>query len=975
MRLKVGEVYHGFKLLKEETIKEINSIAQEFLHEKSGAKLLYLNNDDDNKVFSISFRTPPKDSTGVAHILEHSVLCGSRKFPVKEPFVELIKGSLNTFLNAMTFPDKTMYPVASTNDKDFINLMDVYLDAVFYPNIYKYPEILMQEGWHYELENKEDDLQYKGVVYNEMKGALSSPDSILFRKIQESLFKDTIYGVESGGDPKDIPNLTYEEFLDFHKKYYHPSNSFMFLYGKMDIVDKLKFIDNNYLEEFKKIEVDSEIKPQKPFKEPEYMEVKYPILNNESEKDKTYLSLNFAVGRSTDKELYLAFDILEYILLETPSSPLKKALLEAKIGKDIFGVYDNSILQPTFSIVLKNSNEDRLEEFKSIVYDTLNKLVDEGIDKRLIESSINIKEFALREADYQGYPKGLIYNFKCMDSWLYGENPVIHLEYNEVLKNIKKALNTNYFEDLIEKYLLNNNHASLLVIKPEKGLEEKRIEDVKNKLKKYKEGLKEDEIENLIRETKKLQERQKSRDSVENLKKIPLLSIDDIDENGEKLPLEEKKILGVKTLYHDVFTNKISYINLYFNTKAIEKEDIPYIALLSSILGKVSTKNYNYADLSNEININTGGIKYGAECFSDSKDFNKYCPMFVVNSKCLSSKTKNLMEILKEITSNTRFDEKERLREVVEELKSRMQMVMFDRGDIVAVKRLFSYFSPSGKYDEVLYGIEFYKFIEDLEKNFDDKFQKVSSSLEKVFNKIFNVNNLLVSVASERKDFDNFKKEFKILKDALKDEELVYYDYNFKLNEKNEGFITTSKVQYVAKGYNFQKLGYQYKGRLQLIKTIISYDYLWNKVRVQGGAYGCFSSFMKNGNTFFASYRDPNLKETLNAYDNASEYLDNFDTEKREMTKYIIGTISDIDMPLTPSMKARRAVDYYLRNISYEDTQRDRKDILEANPASIREVSAMIKELMNEDYICVIGNEEKIKENKEQFNNILNMFE
>ncbi|WP_251861993.1 insulinase family protein [Clostridium sp. Marseille-Q2269] len=975
MNLNLGETYNGFKLINEEEIKEINSVAQVFVHEKSGAKLLFIKNDDDNKIFSVSFRTPPKDSTGVAHILEHSVLCGSRKFPVKEPFVELIKGSLNTFLNAMTFPDKTMYPVGSTNDKDFTNLMDVYLDAVLYPNIYKYPEIMMQEGWHYEIENKQDDITYKGVVYNEMKGAFSSPESILFRKIQESLLPDTIYGVESGGDPDHIPDLTQEDFREFHKKYYHPSNSYMYLYGDMDILEKLKFIDENYLKDFNKQEVDSKIKPQEPFKEPKYMEVKYPISKEEKIEDKTYLSLNFSVGKSIDKEAYLAFEILEHILLETPSSPLKKALLQSGIGKDVFGVYDNSILESTISIIVKNSNNDKIQEFKSVVFDTLKKLVREGIDKKLIESSINLKEFSLREADYQGYPKGLIYNMKSMESWLYDEEPTMHLKYEDVLQKIKSALSSNYFEDLIEKYILNNNHYSILVVRPEKGLEERRIENIRKKLKEYKESLTDKELETLIQQTNKLKERQNEKDSMENLSKIPLLSIEDINKEAEKLPLEEKNILGIKTLYHNVFTNKISYFNLYFNTRSVEKENIPYTGLLAFVLGKVSTKNYNYQDLSNEVNISTGGIKYNTETFNVKESYEDYTPMFIIKSKCLTSNIKELMKLLSEILSNSKFDEKNRLKEIIQELKSRLEMMMFDRGHIVAVKRLFSYFSSHGKCDELLSGIEFYKFIVDIEKNFEDRFEEISRNLQEVFNQIFNSTNLLLSITGEQEEFNGVSKEFKTLYDSLKEEKLKYNNYEFEFNNKNEGFSTSSKVQYVAKGYNYLKLGYKYSGSMQVLRTIVNYDYLWNRIRVQGGAYGAFASFVKNGNMFFGSYRDPNLVKTIEAYDEAFKYVSQFNPEDREMTKYIIGTISDLDTPLSPAAKGEKSTENYLRKISYEDMQKERDEILSTNKEKIIAFSDIIKDLMKENYICVIGNEDKIKENKDKFNNIINLFE
>ncbi|MCC5427068.1 insulinase family protein, partial [Clostridium botulinum] len=584
-------------------------------------------------------------------------------------------------------------------------------------------------------------------------------------------------------------------------------------------------------------------------------------------------------------------------------------------------------------------------------------------------------EFSLREADYQGYPKGLIYNIKSMESWLYDEEPTMHLKYEDVLQKVKSALNSNYFEDLIQRYILDNNHYSVLLVKPEKGLEESRIENIRKKLKDYKESLTEEELELLIQQTKKLKERQNQKDSMENLSKIPLLSIEDINKQAERLPLEEKNILGIKTLYHNVFTNKISYLNLYFNTRAVEKEKIPYIGLLSAVLGKVSTENYNYQDLSNEVNISTGGIRYNAEIFSQKESYEDYTPMFTIKSKCLTSNVKELMKLLSEILTNSKFDEKNRLREIIQELKSRLEMIMFDKGHTVAVKRLFSYFSSYGKYDELLSGVEFYKFIVDIEKNFEDRFEDVSKNLQSVFNKIFNSTNLLVSVTGEEEEFSEVNKEFKILYDSLKEEKLQYNNYKFNFDNINEAFSTSSKVQYVAKGYNYLKLGYKYSGSMQVLRTIVNYDYLWNKIRVQGGAYGASASFIKNGNMFFASYRDPNLIKTIEAYDEAFKYVSQFNPEDREMTKYIIGTISDLDTPLTPSAKGVRATENYLRKISYEDRQREREDILSTNKETIKAFSDVINDIMKENYICVIGNEDKIKENKDRFNNIINLFD
>lgn len=975
MQLETGSVYYGFKLLSQRKIDEINSTARVFSHVKSGARLFSLENDDDNKVFSISFRTPPKDSTGTPHILEHSVLCGSRKFPTKEPFVELAKGSLNTFLNALTFSDKTMYPVASKNDKDFYNLMDVYLDAVFYPNIYKYPEIFMQEGWHYELDDSEGDMTYKGVVYNEMKGAFSAPESILFRKIQESLYPDTPYGVESGGDPDVIPKLSLEEFLAFHKKYYHPSNSYIYLYGNGNTLEQMKFIDENYLRYFDKADIDSGIPVQEAFKEMKEVDMQYPISPDEDDVDKTFLSMNFSTGRSTVPDTYLALEILEYLLLETPASPLKKALIEADLGKDVFGQYDNSILQPVFSIVVKNSNQDKKDEFKNVVLNTLRRLVEKGIDKKLIEAAINKIEFELREAEGRGMPKGLLYGIRCMDSWLYGADPSIHLEYEPVLKEIKSALTTDYFERLIEKYLLNNPHCSLIMLKPEKGLAERKAREVRDKLARYKSSLNPGEIQRIIDRTRKLKERQAALDSPEDLRKIPLLDIKDIEPKAKKLELVEEYEHDVKILYHPAFTNRIGYINLFFDSSSVPVELLPYVGLLSDVLGKVSTESLNYADLSNEININTGGIDFISDAYTVNMDPKKYYPKFIIRSKALVEKVKNLFEIVSQIIRSSSFEDERRLKEIIQETRSQLEMRVFDRGHVVAARRLYSYFSSSGYYLELVSGLAYYKFIKGLEKDFDSKLEEVRTNLKRVSDHIFNTDNLILGVTCDRSDYDGVKQCLSSLFRGLNSTKQNGGEYDFELSPRNEGLLTPGKVQYVAKGYNFIKLGYTYSGTLQVLRTITAYDYLWGRVRVRGGAYGAFNRFDRNGDMYFVSYRDPNLKETVAVYDGTSNFVKNFTTDDREMVKYIIGTISRVDSPLTPSMEGEVAVENYIRNITYEDIQKERDEILSTKQEDIKSLAGLISDVMKQSYICVLGSEEKIKENSDMFSNMINVFE
>lgn len=966
--------YHGFKIVEETKVDEINSIAKIFEHEKTKAKLLYLGNKDTNKVFTIGFKTPPENSTGVAHIIEHSVLCGSRKFPTKEPFVELIKGSLNTFLNAMTFADKTIYPLASKNNKDFFNLMDVYLDAVFYPNIYNTPEILMQEGWHYELENPEDELKYKGVVYNEMQGAFSSPEGVLMRKIQETLFKDTTYGVESGGDPEFIPELTQEEFTEFHSKYYHPSNSYIFLYGDVDLDKALEFIDNEYLSKFEYKEVNSEIKEQESFNDRNYVTTEYSITEEESEAEKTFLALNYVTGKSYDEELHLSLDILEHLLLESQGAPLKKALIDANIGKDVYGSFDSSILQPVFSIIVKNSEENKKEEFESIVENTLKDLVKNGIDKKLIEACLNITEFKLREADFQGLPKGLFYYITAMDSWMHDKNALVHLQYDKVISIIKEGIKGNYFENLIEKYLLDNNHTSLLILKPKKGLAEERNEKLKEKLRQYKETLSKEEINKIVENTKNLIKRQNTPDTKEALETIPLLDLEDIDHNVEDLSVKEDEKDGIKILWHDTFTSKIAYINMHFNCDCVKQEDICYLSLLTSLLGKVNTERRGYIDLSNDVLINTGGIYFTSEVYGDKDDTNKFYPYVIGSSKAMVDKVPKQLELLSEIYNETKFDDKKRLKEVIRQLKSRIEMVMIDRGHQVAALRLNSYYSGVSSCIDKVAGLSYYKFLQKIDSNFENEVDNLINKLEQIKKLVFNKDNLMIAITGEKEEVEALKNNIGIISKSLKDEKCEKQPYKFEVERKNEGLLTPSNVQYVAKGYNFKKLGYDYSGKLLVLKTVMQLDYLWNKIRVQGGAYGAMSSLAMSGNLVFVSYRDPNLKETLAAYNNVVEYLNNFSTTEREMTKYIIGTISDLDMPLTPSMKGEKAISMHIRGISMDDLKREREEVLSTTQEDIRNYKKLISDVLEKDFYDVLGNDKKIKENKELFNSLETVF-
>lgn len=968
----------GYELVCEEKLKDLNSLGVQFKHKKTGARVVVISNDDENKVFSIGFRTPPSDNTGVPHIIEHSVLCGSKEFPSKDPFVELVKGSLNTFLNAMTYSDKTIYPVASCNNKDFQNLMHVYLDAVFYPNIYNKEEIFRQEGWHYELNASEDEIIYNGVVYNEMKGVFSSPEQQLFRLIQQSLFPDTAYGTESGGDPSSIPELTYEQFLNFHKKYYHPSNSYIYLYGNMDIEEKLNWIDENYLDNFEEEKVDSDIKIQDPFEKNIEIKDYYSVSEDENLEDKTYLSYNFVIGTSLDKELYLAFQILEYALLAAPGAPLKQELLAKEIGKDILSSYDNGILQPVFSIIAKNTEETKKEEFINVIRNILARIVKEGIDEKSLRAAINYYEFKYREADFGQFPKGLMYGIQILDSWLYDDSkPFLHMNSNETFEFLKGRIGTGYYEKLIERYILDNHHSSVVIVKPKKGLTNELEEITRNKLREYKESLTEDEILAIIEKTEKLKTFQDTPSTKEELEKIPLLERKDITRNIQPLYNDLKEVDATTVLHHNMFTNEIGYIKLLFDLSDVSEELIPYIGLLSNVLGYMDTRNYSFSELSNEINISTGGIFTSISTYNKINEEDKYEAKFVIYSKVLYSNTEKAFELIKEMLINTKLSDYNRLKEILEETKSRLQMKMNSSGNSSAVGRAMSYFSESALFNELTSGISYYDFIEEICRDYEGIRETVVENLEKLMNIIFKKDNLMLSYTGNETGFDKFEKSLKEFFEIFDIKKAVASDNIGKNNLRKlnpvalmEGFKTSGKVQYVARAGSYKKNGYEYTGLLKVLKVILSYDYLWNNVRVKGGAYGCMCGFNYDGSGYFVSYRDPNLLETNNIYNNIPEYIEKFNVDERDMTKYIIGTISSMDTPLNPAAKGARSLAAYLCGISEDMFSEERNAILNADKEDIRGLADLIKSVLDQGYICVIGNENKVEADKSLFKKI-----
>lgn len=954
---------NAYEVIQERNLSGIRSNGILMRHKKSGARVLLMENDDENKVFAIGFRTPPSDSTGVPHIMEHSVLCGSRQFPVKDPFVELVKGSLNTFLNAMTYPDKTVYPVASCNDADFQNLMHVYMDAVFYPNIYQSDKTFRQEGWSYKLDDPDGELTISGVVYNEMKGAFSSPEGVLDRVILNSLFPDTSYANESGGDPEVIPELTYEQFLDFHRKYYHPSNSYIYLYGDMDMEEKLRWLDENYLSEFDRIQVDSKIKYQEPFSEMKEVVKEYSIASDESEADNTYLSYNKVIGTSLDEKLYLAFQILDYALLSAPGAPLKKALIDAEIGKDIMGSYDNGVYQPVFSVIAKNANLEQKEAFVRVIEDTLRDIVKNGVDEKALRAGINYYEFRFREADFGSYPRGLMYGLQLFDSWLYDEEkPFIHMEALPTFEFLKSQVGTGYFEELIQKYLLDNTHGAVVIIRPERGRTARMDRELADKLEAYKQSLSFEEREALVKATAELEAYQEEESSPEDLAKIPVLKREDISREIAPVYNTEMDVDGVKMVHHNVETNGIGYVTLMFDLSGIREEQLPYAGILQSVLGIIDTENYEYGALFNEINVHTGGIGTSLELYPDvtkvkEKEFRA---TFEMKGKALYPKMDVLFSMMREILMESRLDDEKRLKEILAMLKSRLQMSFLSSGHTTAALRALSYTSPIAKFKDDTDGIGFYEVVKEIEENFDEKKEELIRNLKELSQRIFCADNMMISYTSAEEGIEPMRETFGVVRNGLNSGGLSGEACILHCTKRNEGFKTSSKVQYVARAGNFIDGGAEYTGALQILKVILSYDYLWQNIRVKGGAYGCMSNFNRIGESYLISYRDPNLEKTMEVYEGVVDYLDNFSVDDRDMTKFVIGTISNIDRPMNPAAKGNRSMNLYMNHVTEEMIRKEREEILNASQKDIRALAVVLKAMLDAQQLCVIGSEEKI---------------
>lgn len=961
----------AYTVISKQRIEELKSDGYLLKHNKTGARVALLSNDDENKVFYIGFRTPPKDSTGVAHIIEHTVLCGSEKYPVKDPFIELAKGSLNTFLNAMTYPDKTVYPVASCNSKDFKNLMDVYLDAVLHPNIYHEEKIFRQEGWHYELESADDELTINGVVYNEMKGAFSSPDDVLYREIMNSLYPHTSYAVESGGDPDVIPELTYEDFLAFHQKYYHPSNSYIYLYGDMDMEERLAYLDREYLSGYEALSVDSAPAAEPPFQEMALVEKEYPIMESEPEEGNTYLSYNVSLGENLDRKVSVGFQALADAVVGAPGAPVRKALLDAGIGTDISSFYEADVKQPYFSIVAKNAEGDQREAFVRLIEQTLQSLFEDGVEKKALRAALNHDEFRYREADYGSYPKGLMYGLQMFETWLYDDGrPFDYLELDGTYKALKGEVSTAYYENMLRDLLMENTHKSVVVVRPVRGLTGKRDKALAARLAAKKASMTQEEIAGIVAETKALADYQEEPDREEDLKKIPLLAREDIGKKARPYCNEELRVNDTTLLYHEIYTNGIGYLRFLFDLRQVPEELFPYVGLLQVMLGLVDTEKRSYSELYHEIHLQTGGIAPAVNVYTNADDLSDYKLTFDLKVKTLYENLPKAFELAAEILTESVYTDAKRLFELVAENRSDKQAQMMSAGHSLAAGQALSYLSKQAHLMDQVNGLSFYRLLEGLEKDFEGKKEELSANMERLVHCIFRPENLMVDYTAQREGLAGIEPLIEALKSKLHREPVEGKPYVPQPVKKNEGLMSSAQIQYVCRAGNYANKGFSYTGALRVLKVLMSYEYLWMQVRVRGGAYGCMCQFGKTGESYFVSYRDPNLEKTIETYEKAADFVEAFEADERTMTQYIIGAVSAMDMPLTPAARGNYSLAGYMTGFTFERAQQERDELLSTDAGTIRKLAAHIRAFMEDDCLCVVGNEEKIKEQKDIFGSV-----
>jgi len=917
----------SFELIQSREIPELNTQGHLYRHRHTGAELLSLVNDDENKVFGVTLRTPPADSTGIAHILEHAVLCGSEKYPVKEPFVELLKGSLKTFLNAFTYPDRTCYPVASTNLQDFYNLIDVYLDAVFNPRLT--PEVLQQEGWHYELERAEDPLIYKGVVFNEMKGAYSAPERTLAEYAQHSLFPDNTYGVESGGHPKHIPDLTFEQFERFHTTLYHPSNARFFFYGDDDPDQRFGLVEG-YLDGYQRLEVDSAIATQAQLDGPRSTEATYAASDGDGEGGKSMVAVNWLLHGELDTQTGLALQILDYILVGTPASPLRKALIESGLGEDLAGVgMETELKQFFFSTGLRGveaANEAAVEE---LVLSTLRNLADEGIDPQTVEAAINTSEFRLRENNTGSYPRGLVLMLRSLTSWLYDRDPFEPLAFEAPLQAVKVMAQTEgYFSWLIRVHLVDNPHRTTVLLRPDVNQAAREEEEERQRLDSARELMSSADIDEVIAQTAKLKRLQEAPDAAEDLAKLPRLKLQDLDKNIRTVPLDIAEQEGAPVLYHDLFTNGIAYVDVSFDLRTVPQELLPYLSLFGRALTEIGTSKEDFVQLSQRIGSRTGGV--WASLFTSSRrGDNQAVTRLFLRGKAMRSQVDDMLAIMGDVLNDVNLDNRERFLQMVLEEKAGEEAGLVPGGHGVVGMRLRSQFDEAGWLTEQIEGVSYLFFLRQLVDEIERDWEAVLAKLERLRELLVNGSTVLCNATMAAEDRAFFEGKLSGLLSCLPRAPVHLAQWQPQLREVEEGLVIPAQVNYVAKGVNLYDLGYELHGSVGVITRFLRNTWLWDRVRVQGGAYGAFCAFDHfSGVMVFASYRDPNVLATVENYDACAKFLRDLDLSDDELTKAIIGTIGELDAYQLPDAKGYTSMVRYLTGVTDEFRQEMRDAVL-----------------------------------------------
>ena len=950
---------HGFTLIEEQFIDELNSQVRYYRHNKSGADVMSIINDDENKCFGITFRTPPEDSTGVPHIMEHAVLGGSRKYRVKEPFVELVKGSFKTYLNAMTMSDLTTYPVASTNDKDFYNLVDVYLDAVFHPLIE--PHHLEQEGWHYEIENDQDPIIYKGVVFNEMKGSYSNPTQILYKVAQEALFPDNAYRHDSGGDPKEIPNLTYEQFRTFHETYYHPSNAFLFMYGNDDPEQRLRLL-NESLAEFDAKEIDAVVTIQDPFSKPSWVKSSYSVEPDSDTSNKGMAMVNWVLPEQPDPEMWMMLSVLSYTLMSTQGSPLRKALIDSGLGEDtIGGGFYQQIRQPLFSAGLRGIRVEDAEKVEALVLSTLTELAEIGLEKELVEAALNTIEFSLRENNTGSFPRGLSLMFRSLSSWAYRHDPFEPLKFEAALTAVTQKLQAqpNYLAGLIQELFLNNSHRATVVLEPDPDLQQKQEAEEKERLAAVKAKLNESEIKSLIQRTQELKKIQSTPDEAAELAKIPRLSLDDLDKESKTIPIEVSQYQGAELLHHDLFTNGIVYLEVGFNMHTIPQALLPYLKLYSRALTEIGTETEDYVKLSQRIGRKTGGVYASTSLFNQFDD-DSVCAWLFVSGKSTMSQTADMLAIMRDILTTVKLDNQDRFRQMVLKSKAQLESALVPSGHSVVNTRLNSYFSEGGWASEQLGGISYLFFLRELANTVDEDWPSVLAKLEAIQKILINRNGMVCDVTLDAANWAEFEPNLKRFVDSFAAAPLEIEAWAWQQTAVSEGLTIPAQVNYVGKGLKLYDHGYQYHGSNEVIRKFLGTTWLWEKIRVMGGAYGGFSTFSRaSGVWSYLSYRDPNLLESLRNYDNTADFLRN-GIEADELTKSIIGAVSNLDSYQLPDSKGFSSMMRHLSGVTDAVRQKIRDEVLGTTTADFVAFADHLDTVRDEGLITVLGSSDAI---------------